>query len=381
MRKGFVALVVSASLLCLAGCFEAHYVSGAPDGTIMVSTGGRLFRVKGDMSEAVLIAEGVARAEFSPDGERLLVVFEREDENGRYAEVALCDADAKIETILARLHAPEGANTYETFGAGMAAFLLRPRWSPDGAFVSWCWGGAAGGDVTNLHIREVEGSGQLQVPNVSYGYAWSPDSSSVAVAVSSGNPDGLGALGTVQIIDVRTGRVRHELAGVLFEPQLCLGWDREGAAVLFSARAFEMPLDKDTLERSHLGIFMVDLESGSVQMVTPPEVQSREWGAFAVSPDGAALVCTVGRSAGSELRTELHTDVYTMALDGTEIERIHAAPGILTPPRWLPGGGIVFGEEDSIHIISPQGYRTDLMELISATVDRLDGRSPPPAAP
>ena len=367
--KFIAGAVLSAVLFCAGGCFEAYYVSGAPDGTILVSAGGLLCRVDAELTEAELLAEGVARAEYSPDGQRLLCVFVRGEEGARYGEVALCSADAKVETVLARLDAPEGSDESGTFDGGMAMMLMRPRWSADGRYVSWLWYDMGGGEFFVLSVREVEGEVTLEIPRVSYGYAWSGDSTAVAVIRSSGDEDGMAVLGTVQVIDIPSGDKRHEPAGVFFNGYLCLGWGPEDKSILFSANTFEMPVSRKVLCAAYVGTFSVDLEGGGVTAVTPSEALSQDEGAlFAVSPDGEKLLLTVVRSGGED------TDVYTISTDGTGLKRIQPVASMVSPLRWLPGGKMAYGgvidDEEGIYIVDTNGARTDILPLIKPLIEK-----------
>jgi len=361
-----VTLIVSLSTGCF---FEAVYLSGAPDGTILVSAEGALVEVTPDLSKARLVADGVARAEVSPDGKSLLCIFYRDLNVGQHLDIAICNREAKVITPLG------GADV--SVGDYMPHGMIVPRWSPDGKFVSHLLPNPHNSDFTDLHVRDAQGTFDFVIPKVSSGYAWSPDSKEIAViSTASDDPDQM-SLGSVSTWTVNDRAKTREPVGVFFYGYQSMAWTATNN-LLFSAYVLNLPFLSAGPSEVPLQIFRLDLNTmDKLEPVLDEHGLSSEMaGLFGLSADEKSLAYIVWSSS-----SDLTGGLYVSSVDGTPPKKVLDESEFRSAPRWLGNDrvGVVTvekqeggGEIAHVLIIDEGGKTTDIWPLVEPVAKKAE---------
>lgn len=398
MRKVGVAAVLLVLAALLAGCEEEQYdyISSAPDGTIVVCYEETLFRIDKDLMTAALLSDGVHNVymvEYSPDGERLLCVLGTEEK----AEVAICDHDGGVLSVLEEFEAEEEAYPF---------ILCTLRWSPNGKYVSYLRGtksDEADREIDiSLQIREVDGDYHFDMRgDISPRYAWSRDSTEIAV-ISGGEGDpNMTSLGTIKIWNVAEKSLVDEPAGVLFpsgEPhELWLDWTQDGKKLLFTSRAIRLPASDrrpsaaPRLELSTVGRWGKDyhtvLKEGTFFPGTPEMLS--------LSPNGTeiAYVLRVNSSSGpwapgGNRPPECH--LYVAGSDGQARTKVLECSDVRGAPTWLANNRLacLVQEEgrdyESLFVIERReggARKTDIMSLIRPFIEAREQEEAAPESP
>jgi len=339
MRRIFSLVGLLAATALLAGCFEQIYVSSAPDGTIAVCGGGDLYMVNADMTEATFVAEKVVRAEFSPDGNRLLCALDRGEGDGRYFEIAICDRKGRVLSSVDRKEIGDSGRELREVELEM----ICPRWSPDGKFISYLMPDRQHKGFLELRVREIDGPYTDLVSCVSAGYAWSRDSRRIAVIATATADPSYAGLASVQVWTMKAGEGETRLiepAGVVFNPYLWIGWLPDSQGVIFTANRMQLPVaGKQGLDTIPLQVFSVDLEGRDLKGLLPDSVLSTgAAGMFDVSPDGrklAYLVWDPRKPDDHSILISFRGTVFVSNTDGSSPRDIFSQDVMYGCPRWL----------------------------------------------
>jgi acylaminoacyl-peptidase len=209
--------------------------------------------------------------------------------------------------------------------------------SPDGHYVAWIGAApddssGAGGARVVVIDRRSRGTTPRTFPRAS-AIAWSADSRSIGMLADGGS------LGVASMAD---GSVRHvaTIAGTVHD--LRLSPDGRSAAILYASPSEEAhgpteaaPRDTgiidDHVDRQHLAV--VDLHSGAVRIVSPPElyVYEYDW-----APDGRRLV--ISAATGSGNNNWWVARLFTVPADSGAATEIARPATQIAVPRWSPDG-------------------------------------------
>jgi dipeptidyl aminopeptidase/acylaminoacyl peptidase len=204
--------------------------------------------------------------------------------------------------------------------------------SPDGAHVAWVQSG--------IYIAKLDSSAASAPRRLAAGQsvAWAPDSRRVAFlsdSVTSGQLDLY-----VAAIDSGVPKKITSLTGYLAAPR----WSADGnsIALLFTENAPRAagPLQPATPESGVVGahiynqrIAVVNLASGAVRQVSPPELYVHE---YDWSPDGSTFAATASPGPGDN--NWYISKLYTFAAAGMKSAAIYQPPLQIADPRWSPDG-------------------------------------------
>jgi hypothetical protein len=361
MRNALLISVVAAVAALAAGCFEQTYMSAAPDGTIVICAGGKLVRVSSDLSTATLVAESILRAEYSPDGAKLLCVLTVKEGEEERLEIAITDTQAVPQVTLEKLGRPSEKDD--------AARMFCPRWSPDGNCVSYLVPNADVNGIDDLHIRKSDGTEVLTIPKVSVGYAWSADSKAVAVISMKAGDGGEPALGRVQVWNVEEGKVNIDLATVLFQPFGWAGWDAAGGKVLFSAADVRLPLSAADADEAAMQVFEVNAEGGRVTpLLDKRGLGFGEAGIFEVSPDGKKIAYVTWYE-------EMTGSICAANIDGTVRQTLAEFVEVQAMPRWVGPNRLAYivkdkgKDETQLYVQEIGGKAVDILPLLEKAME------------
>ncbi|HVH50103.1 MAG TPA: winged helix-turn-helix domain-containing protein [Candidatus Bathyarchaeia archaeon] len=213
-----------------------------------------------------------------------------------------------------------------------------PAISPDGKLVAFRRNSYAPG-AAGIFVTSSDGKGltQLTVHPGDCCPAWSPDGKSIAFSRISTDEYG------IYLVSAAGGaaqKVSHE------DPRKKrgeLGWTADGKFIAFSGDS----------PQGGSQIFLLSVQDSSVQPLTEPQGQDRDWGP-AFSPDGTRMAFVRTNGAG------FPEEIFVMALNGsaaqdayrggntpaasgpaTQLTSLRAA--IMGPPAWLANGAeIIF---------------------------------------
>jgi len=202
----------------------------------------------------------------------------------------------------------EGGEAIPMTATGTSAW--RPRWSPDGKYLSFL--SARGNGKTQVWTLFRKGGDAVQLTGIPQGvqsYEWSPDSSKLLLTIKDPKPE--------------------DLEGKKDKKKTPKPWviDR-----LQFKRDYVGYLDH---RRSHLYVF--DIKSKKVTQITSGDFDDRE---PAWSPDGKFVAFVSNRT--EEPDSNYNTDIWVVAADnpdkGKTMLQVTKNPGSDSSPTWSPDG-------------------------------------------
>ena len=233
------------------------------------------------------VAQNFDQVAISPDGNRVAWVQEAVNESG--------EATGGTTIFLQELQSPNskpkrisaGADT-QVAGEGTIA------WSPDSKHLAFL-SDIEGGGQSNFYVVNVDGGSARKLTNLK-GYltdpTWSPDQKTLAFLFTENAP-----------------RVAGPLMPMVPETGV------------IDAKIYEQRLT------------LVDLASGKVQQISPPDmyVYQYDW-----SPDGRNFAAIAAHGAGDS--NWYVAQLYTLNAEGGELKSIYKPPLQIAVPRWSPDG-------------------------------------------
>ncbi len=241
-----------------------------------------------------------------------------EQENSRHREIWMHRLSAG---------APEGESFRFTTPTESSS---GPRWSPDGAVVSFT--SRREGDSNDVWFARVRAPGgeAYHVEGVRGAPIWSPDGRWVAFVAEPDVPDDDNAPEDAD--DRREGWIAPDaitttLDADRFDGRVLtfLRYKRDGTQRLLAHRS-----SRDTTQ-----LFVVSADGGDARQLTrlPFDVGEVTW-----SPDGSTLLFTGDERQHDELNAEPTYDMYAIGRDGGEPRRLTRNPGSERAPTWSRDG-------------------------------------------
>ncbi len=427
VRWMLVAAACMVAAAC-AGCLEPFDVSAAPDGTLLVVVGGDLVRVNPAFTEATYLRDGVAYAEYSPDGSKVLLVTgapeekdadeAESDDSGdssdkqTFVDVTITGADLKPLMSLGRFDSSVGVDS-----------LAPPRWSADGAFVAF---GVLRSQVDNpeaveevplpasqpsadgavesttaasdgegsetkddekdterfyvdLRVLRADGGKSLVIRDAAVGFDWSPEGARLA-AITLGHEE-IAAASEVEVWDAAAGKSTESFGAFLYSPAIAVRWPSEGE-FLVAAHDIRLPaLDAQTSSMP-VSIFRIlrGERSNAMTRILPDVDKGTDAIPFMeVSPDRRQVAWCAPSADGKS-----DSALWVASTDGTGAREVATAVDF-PHVRWLPDGRIACSvtetvpakEEggqaqrvDHLYVIHEYGLRANLTDLVNAAREK-----------
>jgi len=306
VRNGLIAFVRDAA----DGSGEAIYTI-APNAT---------------SGETLLLADSsvidYSQLTWSPDGRRLAFVGTPADSVNGASEIFVVDVD--------------GSNLVQITHDEVDAF--DPAWSPDSTRIAVRQNvtDPSVPDGSNVVVIRADGSG-VKVLGPGGNPVWSPDGEQLAMTVSDGGSSHI----WVQSAD---GGNRRQVTDVAVASARS-AWSPDGQSLVFSS----------------LGLFLVDLASGSIAPVA-----ELGW-APTWSPGGTIAFVTPGSASPG---------VFAVESDGTGLKRVSGDPGPFAVPTWSPDGRRLLVADEGV-----RGSSIAIVDPASGTLTSIadDGTSGSPA--
>jgi Tol biopolymer transport system component len=226
-------------------------------------------------------------------------------------------------------------------------------WSPDGSTLALISGSGSSSKYDppykRLSVMDADGSGirtlDVQIPAQAQSNpwflcacAWSPDGSSLAVALRS-DDDGVMGTNWILIVDVASGATR-ELVGPKDTAYGTLSWSPDGGRLLASAAVEET----GWLET-------IDGPGGSETELMDPAGHGYMtwWSSGSYSPDGSRIACvktTLTQNADDTY--DNRSDVLLLTRDGRSAGSPLATGGTWGTPSWSPDGRWLAVDQGSV---------------------------------
>jgi dipeptidyl aminopeptidase/acylaminoacyl peptidase len=247
--------------------------------------------------------------------------------------------------------------------------------SPDGNQIAWVepvLGEGMRGEGSAIYVQDFKsaGSGPRRIPATresgsirDESIAWAPDGKRIAFLSDA---ESVGQL-QLYVADLDTGMANKltSLSGYLADPR----WSADGKlAVLFTQDAPRAagPLMAMTPETGVVEdkfyeqrVTMVDVASGNVRQLSPPDmyVYEYDW-----APDGKSFAAIAAHGAGDP--NWWVAQLYTLTLAGGEMKSIYKPALQIAVPRWSPDGKNVAVIEG---LMSDEGSTGGDIMVVSAT--------------
>jgi TolB protein len=252
---------------------------------------------------------------WSPDGSKVAFTRARNPERGPY-EIWAIDADGSGLKRLTRHR----------------AFSIAPAWSPDGGKIVYATN-AGGRNHLGLYVMNSDGSGKQRLASSrTRDYSdpsWSPDGARIAVGLcrSGGGESPRGLDCSIVVIDADDGGNLRRLTRRRGADEINPNWSPDGAAIAFERNRLFPVRQSD--------IWLMNGDGSGKRRITatrPHETNP------VFSPDGTRIAFTGDRDNRrlSKERLGRGFELYTMALDGSDIVRVttNRRPDLF--PDWQP---------------------------------------------
>lgn len=190
-------------------------------------------------------------------------------------------------------------------------FSRTPKVSPNGQRIVFHGRREIGGEGLYMMTCADGHITRLTPTGTSPGSAWSPDGRQIAFSMAAG------AVRAISIVDVATTKVR-KLDG-LPSNSSGLSWSPDGKHIAFTSKG------DVTWE-----IFEIELGSGRVRQLTHTTDAGTSSQAPAWSPDGSRIAFDRSRDGNH--------DIYVMNADGTDAVQLTDDPAVDARPQWSPDG-------------------------------------------
>ena len=282
------------------------------------------------------VAQNFDQVAISPDGNRVAWVQEAVNESG--------EATGGTTIFVQELQSPGSKPRRISAGVGtQVAGEGTIAWSPDSKHLAFL-SDIEGGGQSNFYVVNVDGGGARKLTSLK-GYltdpAWSPDEKTLAFLFTENAP-----------------RVAGPLMPMVPETGV------------IDAKIYEQRLT------------LVDLASGKVQQISPPDmyVYQYDW-----SPDGKNFAAIAAHGAGDS--NWYVAQLYTLNAEGGELKSIYKPSLQIAVPRWSPDGktiafiGGLMSDEGSIGgdiftVPSSGGEARDVSPGIAASPSWLYWKAP-----
>ena len=262
-------------------------------------------------------AEGAALRPFTvEDSLRLgLVEDPRVSPDGRWVAYTVTTPDLEKDEAVSRIWMvpASGGDPVPVTSAERSA--SKPRWSPDGRYLSFLAAPRDGEDQVWTLFRE--GGEAVQLTDTAQAvkdYAWSPDGTRVVVVLQDPSPEQLAA---------KRGEEK---------PKSAPPW-------VITRRQFKLDY-VGYLDRRRTHLYVVDLATRAMTQITFGDWDDAE---PAWSPDGAAIAFTSNRTADPD--SNYNTDIWLVAADTAgPVEaprRVTTNPGADAAPAFSPDGRLI----------------------------------------
>jgi Tol biopolymer transport system component len=254
---------------------------------------------------------------WSPDGSKVAFVHARNPERGPF-EIWVVNADGSGLKRLTRHRGLSGS----------------PAWSPDGRKIVYATD-AGRRPPLRLFVMNVDGSGQRRLTsNRRLDFAdpqWSPDGDSIAFAITRfpatprGFPRGFDS--SIAVVDADDGGNLRRLTPRGGADELNPNWSPDGTAIAFERnRLFDV---------RQSDIWLMNADGSGKRRITATRVYETN---PVFSPDSTRIAFTSDRDNRrlSKERLGRGFELYTMALDGSDIVRVttNRRPDVF--PDWQP---------------------------------------------
>ena len=279
-------------------------------------SGGNVFSVASDGSGLTRLTKlkGMeGDSSWSPDGSRIAFVRARNPRRGPY-EIWSMNADGGGLTQLTRHR----------------GFSIAPAWSPDGTKIVYATD--TGAEHLRLYVMNADGSGKQRLTRNRRGTdyvdpQWSPDGARIAFAILKSGDTPRAFDSSIASIDAVDGGNLRRLTPRRGPDELNPNWSPDGASIAFEVNRLFDARQSD--------IWVMDADGSGKRRLTKTKVYET-YPVF--SPDGTRIAFTSDRDNRnlSKGRHERGFELYTMAANGTDIQRVttNRVPDLF--PDWQP---------------------------------------------
>ncbi len=255
---------------------------------------------------------------------------------------------------------PDGSDLVQLTNATEGSTHESPAWSPDGTRIAFSHQDRTTGREKGIYVINADGSNRVRLTNSDglgedYAPSWSPDGSKIAYHTTNSNIPQIMVINSdgsnpQQLTDFQTSQ----------NPQ----WSPDGTKIVFESNRYELGnarkeiyvMNADGSNATRL-TFNPDTDDGNPRW-SPDGSKIAFWslrggtgGTYVMDADGANLtqVANMGQSIvnwspdgtqfifGARPGSEVNFDIYTINIDGTDLERITETENLLEDaPDWKP---------------------------------------------
>jgi TolB protein len=310
----------------------------------MLSHTSRALLFLGLAAAAAAVAAVTLPVGATPPGKNGKLVFER----GKFpaTDIFTVDADGSGLTRLTRLRGLE----------------RDPTWSPDGSKLAFVRGRNPYRGPYDIWAVNADGSGLERLTrhrqfSIGSALAWSPDGGKIVYAADAGGPDHLGLY-----VMNSDGSGKRRLSISRSRDYTDPTWSPDGNSITFADGGFGRDFD------SRIAVVDAD-DGGNLRHLTPrggANELNPNW-----SPDGTQIAFERSRDLGGPVRRQ--ADIWLMNADGSGKRRITATRVHETDPVFSPDGTrIAFtSDRDNRRLSHGEGYGRGF-ELYTMAVDGSD---------